>query len=76
MIFSYGEFEYNKGHSFLGWLLVYCIYVGAVILLYGNVVSLIVDVVQRKWFLKKDWLTILILGAFGLVNGLFFKKVR
>jgi len=74
MIFSYGEFEYNKGNSFLGWLLVYCIYVGVVILLYGNVVSLILDAMQRKWFLEKDWLTILILGAFGLVNGLFFQE--
>ncbi|WP_342537849.1 hypothetical protein MKY15_14485 [Sporosarcina sp. FSL K6-1540] len=74
MVFNYDGFEYNKGHSFLGWLLVYCIYVGVVILLYGNIVSLILDAVQRKWFLKKDWLTILILGVFGLANGLFFQE--
>ncbi|QDP41156.1 hypothetical protein [Radiobacillus deserti] len=67
------EFVPDLGNQLLAWFFVYFMYIGVVILLYGNVVSIIVDYAQYKWFPKSDWLYVLILGIFGLANGLFFQ---
>jgi hypothetical protein len=53
---------YNQGHALLGWFLIFFIYSGAIILIYGNLVSVGVDYIQRKWFKHQDWLYVLILG--------------
>jgi hypothetical protein len=68
------ETSYNQGNAFIGWFLIFFIYSGAIILIYGNLVSVAVDYLQRKWFKHKDWLYVFILGVFGLVNGVFFQE--
>ncbi|WP_342505219.1 hypothetical protein [Sporosarcina sp. FSL K6-2383] len=69
------ETVYNQGERFIGWFVFLFIYVGAVILLYGNVVSIGIEYMQRKWFPKKDWLYVCILGIFGLASGFFFQEM-
>jgi hypothetical protein len=49
-------------------------YIGVIILIYGNLVSIVIEYLQRKWFQQYDWLYVLILGVFGLANGLFFQQ--
>lgn len=66
------EFGYNQGNQLIGWFFFYFVYVGAIILVYGNVVSIVVEKLQTKWFPVHNWLYILILGVFGLANGLLF----
>ena len=61
------------GNQFIGWLLVYSFYIGLVVLVYGNLVSVMVEYLQRKWF-SHDWLYVLLLGVFGLLNGVFFQE--
>jgi len=68
------EFEYNQGNQFVGWFFIYFIYIGLIILIYGNFVSVMIESLQRKWFQHYDWLYILILGFFGLTNGLLFQE--
>jgi hypothetical protein len=67
------EFKYNRGNQLIGWFLFYSIYVGVIILFYGNLVSIIVEKLQTKWFPKHNWLYIFFLGVFGLANGLIFQ---
>lgn len=68
------EFEYNQGNQFIGWFFVYFMYSGAVIVTYGNLVSIVMEAFQKKWFPHKDWLYVLILGVFGLANGFIFQS--
>jgi hypothetical protein len=65
----------NQGNAFIGWFLIFFMYIGAIILIYGNLVSVGVEYLQRKWFKNQDWLYVFILGVFGLSNGLFFQDV-
>src|SRR5690625_4434350 len=75
MMFNQGyELEYNRGNEFIGWFLLYAMYSGGIILIYGNVVSICVEHLQRKKFQQKDWLHVLILGIFGLGIGLLFRE--
>lgn len=60
-------------NQFVGWLLVFTIYIGLVVLVYGNLVSVTVEYLQGKWF-SHDWLYVLLLGVFGLLNGVFFQE--
>lgn len=69
------EFEYNQGNQFIAWFFVYFMYIGVIILLYGNSISIVIEYLQRKWFQQHDWLYVLILGVFGLANGPFFQEV-
>lgn len=69
------ESTYDQGRNYLGWLFVYAVYIGSIILIYGNLVSIIIEYLQRKWFLQHDWLYVLILGLFGLANGILFQSV-
>lgn len=66
---------YNQGNRFVSWFFIYFVYVGAIILIYGNLVAAGIEFLQRKWFRNQHWLYILILGAFGLVNGVFFQDI-
>ncbi|MCG1028436.1 hypothetical protein J5S49_09030 [Virgibacillus halodenitrificans] len=69
------ESEYNRGSQFIGWFFVYVMYIGLIILTYGNLVSLAIEYLQRKFFKQHDWLYVLILGFFGLGNGVLFQDV-
>lgn len=68
------EFVYNQGNQFIAWFFVYLMYIGMIILIYGNLVSIVIEYMQRKWFHQYDWIYVLILGVFGLANGLFFQE--
>lgn len=68
------ETIYNQGDHFIGWFLIFFMYIGAIILIYGNLVSVGMEYFQRKWFKQHDWLYVLILSLFGLANGLFFQE--
>lgn len=67
------NFIYNQGNQFISWLFIYSMYIGVIILIYGNLVSIGIEHLQRKWFPQKDWLYVLILGVFGLANGIVFQ---
>jgi hypothetical protein len=68
------EFVYNQGNQFIGWFFIYLMYIGAIILIYGNLVSIGIEYLQRKWFQQYDWLYVLILGVFGSANGILFQE--
>ncbi|KWW22076.1 hypothetical protein AS888_05955 [Peribacillus simplex] len=65
---------YNLGGEFLRWVFLYSMYVGAIVLIYGTLVSVVIEYLQRRWFIKHTWLYILLHGLFGLLNGLFFQE--
>jgi hypothetical protein len=65
---------YNQGSDFVGWFIVYAMYSGLIILTYGNIVSIAIEYLQRKWFQQHDWLYVLILGVFGLASGILFQN--
>ncbi|MFJ7932813.1 hypothetical protein [Sporosarcina sp. NPDC096371] len=64
---------YRLGTDFLGWLLVFFIYIGLVILVYGNMISIGTECVQRKFFPQHDWIYIVVLAIFGLASELLFR---
>ncbi|MDF9759410.1 hypothetical protein OKW24_001183 [Peribacillus simplex] len=65
---------YNLGGKFLGWLSIYSMYVGAIVLIYGNLVLVGIEYLQEKWFIKHTWLYVLFHGFLGLLNGLLFQE--
>ena len=67
------ENPYNLGGEFLSWLLIYSMYVGAIVLIYGNLVSVGLEYLHKKWFVKYTWLYVWLHGMFGLFNGLIFQ---
>ncbi len=67
------ETTYNIRNQFFGWFIFLSMYVGVIILIYGNIVSIIIEKIQTKWFPNHNWLYILILGIFGLVSGFIFQ---
>ncbi|WP_438298108.1 hypothetical protein [Sporosarcina sp. FA15] len=69
------EIIYNQGNQFIAWFFIFSMYIGVIILIYGNLVSIGIEHLQRKWFPRQDWLYVLILGVFGLANGLFFQEI-
>ena len=68
------ENPYNLGGEFLSWLIIYSMYVGAIVLIYGNLVSIGLEYSHKKWFIKHTWLYVLLHGMFGLLNGLLFQE--
>ncbi|PKG21735.1 hypothetical protein [Niallia nealsonii] len=69
-IYSDIESSYNQGNDFIGWFLVYFMYVFVIILLYGNLVSIAVEFLQRKYVPKQDWLYVIIVSFFGALFGI------
>lgn len=69
------EFEYNKGYQLMGLFFFYFLYVGIIIFVYGNLVSIVIERLQAKWFPVHNWLYVFILGVFGLVSGLIFPSI-
>lgn len=70
---SHSKIIYSLGNEFMGWFFIFFMYIGIIILIYGNLVSIGIEHLQRKWFIQHDWLYVLILGIFGLANGLLFQ---
>ncbi|WP_144550688.1 hypothetical protein [Bacillus sp. X1(2014)] len=68
------EGVYNQGNQFIGWFLFFLIYIGVIVLIYGNLVSIGVAYIQRKWFRPQDWLYVFIVGAFGSVIGVVLEE--
>ncbi|WP_316572909.1 hypothetical protein [Neobacillus sp. YIM B06451] len=65
---------YKPGNKFFQWVIIFLFYIGVVVLIYGNIVSIGIEFLQNKFFKKHDWLYVVILGIFGLANGLFFQE--
>lgn len=63
---------YETGTEFFGMTFVFFLYIGMFVLSYGNLVSLAIEALQRKWFEGADWAYVLILGGFGAAIGLLF----
>ena len=68
------EPSYQLGVNFLGWTFLYTLYVGAVVLVYGNLVSGVIEYGQKKGFIKHNWLYVLCHGLFGLLFGFLFQE--
>lgn len=68
---SDSEIIYNLDDAFVGWSITYVMYVGAIIFTYGNLVSIGIEYLQRKWFQKHHWFSILLHGIGGAAPGLF-----
>lgn len=66
---------YEQGNHFVGWTFVFFLYVGAVILVYGNIISIGVELLQRKYFVRHKWLYIGILGIFGALFGIVYEEM-
>ncbi|QUG40382.1 hypothetical protein KD050_13905 [Psychrobacillus sp. INOP01] len=66
---------YGQGNHFVGWTFLFFLYAGAVILVYGNIISIGVESLQRKYFTRHKWLYIVILGIFGALFGIFFDEL-
>jgi len=67
--------SYGQGNHFVGWTFFFCLYVGAVILVYGNIISIGVELLQRKYFARKKWLYVGILGIFGALFGIVYEEM-
>ncbi|SHG22409.1 hypothetical protein [Ornithinibacillus halophilus] len=66
------EHPYNLGNQFIGWSFFYCMYVGAIILIYGNFVSVILEFAMNKWFPGRNSIYVLLHGLFGSANIILF----
>lgn len=77
LLFSidYSKMIYDRGIEFIGWFYFSFIYSGLIILIYGNLISIGVEYIQRKGFIRQDWLHVIILGIFGLLFGLLLQEL-
>ncbi len=66
---------YNLGNHLIQGSLFYGIYIGAIVLVYGNAVSIALEYIQRKWLNYPNGVFILLHGLFGLANGLLFQVI-
>lgn len=67
--------EYEEEKQFLGWFLFFFIYAGITILVYGNLVSIVIEYLLRKWLNRIGWLYFLLHGIAGLILSIFFKEI-
>ncbi|MFC4024335.1 hypothetical protein ACFOUV_11070 [Oceanobacillus longus] len=65
------EQSYHMGNELLGWSVVYIMYSGVIILIYGGFISGVLEYVHLKWFKQSTSLYIGIHGFFGMLFGLF-----
>ncbi|MGG3801463.1 hypothetical protein [Metabacillus fastidiosus] len=65
---------YQLGEGFVHMFLAYGIYVGTIVLIYGNIISAGLEYIHKKWFINHTWFYILLHGLFGLVNGVIFPE--
>ncbi|MBS4188721.1 hypothetical protein KHA94_00615 [Bacillus sp. FJAT-49705] len=63
----------NSSNEFVTWFILLIFYIGIIVFIYGNIVSICTEFLQNKYFKKYNWLYVIILGIFGLIPGLFFQ---
>lgn len=66
---------YEQGNHFVGWTFVIFLYAGAIILVYGNIISIGVELLQRKYLSHRKWIYVTILGLFGALAGIFLNEM-
>lgn len=71
-IYTDEEIVYHLAEHFYGMAGVYFFYAGVVVLIYGNLVSILTESVLRRWSGRTDWLYVPILGGAGTAIGLLF----
>ncbi|ANU27064.1 hypothetical protein [Planococcus versutus] len=71
-IYADEEIVYHLGEHFYGMTLTYFFYVGFFVLTFGNLVSYTVELFQREWFERANWLYVFIVGASGSAIGVLF----
>ncbi|API93154.1 MULTISPECIES: hypothetical protein [unclassified Virgibacillus] len=64
--------NYYLAENFLGWTLVYGVYIIPVLLLYGGPISIGLEYIYQRGFFKKSWFYNFFHGLFGAIFGLFF----
>jgi hypothetical protein len=57
----------DYGEAFLFATMLYGLYGGVIILVYGNLVSALIEFVMNRWFKRNTWIYILLHGVFGLI---------
>lgn len=74
-LFDSGGENYNLGNKLLMGMYFYLLYIGAIILFFGNLVSICIEWFHRK--VKRLSLPVFVLlhGLFGLLNGVVFHTV-
>lgn len=60
--------DYELVQGFIGWVLVYALYVGAVILIYANLVSVLIELLRNRFNLN-SFTYILLHGLVGALTG-------
>jgi len=63
---------YSAEANFISALTIFFCYIGVIILIYGNVVSAVVEYIQKRYFPTKHWLYVIVLGIAGLPLGVLF----
>jgi hypothetical protein len=73
-VFGNGEWELanNRGNELIGWTFIYIMYIGTIILIYGNAVSLGLEWVRKKGMIPYSWIVIVLHGIFGMALGFLF----
>jgi len=63
---------YSVEDNFLSALTIFFCYIGVIVLIYGNVVSAVVEYIQKRYFPTKSWVYVIALGIAGLPLGVLF----
>ncbi|WP_053372979.1 hypothetical protein [Paenibacillus sp. FJAT-27812] len=73
-VFGKGEWELarNSGNELIGWMFVYIMYIGTIVLFFGNGVSLVLEWVRVKGIIPHSWIIVVLHGIFGMALGLLF----
>ncbi|WP_409300241.1 hypothetical protein [Peribacillus sp. SCS-155] len=66
--------KYHQGSSFLAWSAIYVMYIGTIVLVYGNLVSLGLEYIKNRWSNNHVRLYVGLHGVFGLANGFIFRE--
>lgn len=66
---------YVPAQDFIFMVTFFFLWVGFIILVYGNLISLLIGWLQRKFFPTQDWLYVALLGMFGSAFGCLFQSI-
>ncbi|MDQ8736117.1 hypothetical protein [Paenibacillus sp. LHD-38] len=50
--------QYHFGTQLMEWSFIYAMYIGAIVLIYGNAVSIGITWARNKWFERQAWLAV------------------
>ncbi|RRN68120.1 hypothetical protein EI200_20685 [Peribacillus simplex] len=65
---------FNLGGEFLGWLSIYSMYVGAIVLIYGNLISVGIKYLQKNGLLNIHGFTFCFIVFWVYLMVCFFRK--